>query len=706
MGRISIVVASALLLAEPFSIDAFVPSSTITQLDIEKNHPVFTSKGNEHGRIVKSSSSHFQLHALPSSSNLVSVTVDTTSLVQFFLETLISYGVPAFFTIFVIGFAAKSFKGAKKTNSVGANGGLFGKNVVTDLYDDLYGSSEDAKKKSPLYMLGGGRFKTSSPKNLGIPQQQYLSITKLNDVYQSYAYSLTAATQSKAKAAAQFRSKAFDSALQRAFDSSIEEISPAQKSDLLLEEKEFLKHGGGLLSSITELQTQLTEIVIKDEMDQMDVEIGEVDMQKDVIDATIVSENKDNEETKDKEEPASTDIVSRKDSKKKKKSGSSQKQLNKLVKQIEKENTELLRLEMEFVRAVIEIMGPNRANGIRSALLGNVAGGGAGIAGGLLRSLQNRPLAAILDTIGYSNEKSDGRNLFVTDFNGDVTASQVDFLREEVTAILRVAKPGDEALLILQTGGGTVTGYGLAASQLQRFKKQGVKLTICVEEVAASGGYMMTCVADKVIASPFAVLGSIGVISDMPNVYRRLKDEGIEFQTVTAGKYKRTLTPTKEVTEEDLAKSKTELEAILTLFKGFVKENRPSLDIDTVATGETWFGDDALNMGLCDELNAVDDVLVNYVDDGYNVYQVRFDPNQTPTSVLSSLLPSTSNAASSTENDTGLVRGAIRFLVKNILPTVTEEIANELKSATKSQVKDRYMMRDLANSSNNIKLQD
>lgn len=182
---------------------------------------------------------------------------------------------------------------------------------------------------------------------------------------------------------------------------------------------------------------------------------------------------------------------------------------------------------LEFVCTVVEIMGPDRANAIRAALLGNIAGGGAGVAGGLITSLKDRPLSAILNTIGYSDDSNSSRNLFVTDFPGDVSASQVETLREEVTAIIRAAKPGDEVLLTLQTGGGTVTGYGLAAAQLQRFKKHGMKLTICVEQVAASGGYMMSCVADTIIASPFAVLGSIGVISDMPNVYERLKKEGM-----------------------------------------------------------------------------------------------------------------------------------------------------------------------------------
>ncbi|EED86558.1 protease, partial [Thalassiosira pseudonana CCMP1335] len=215
-------------------------------------------------------------------------------------------------------------------------------------------------------------------------------------------------------------------------------------------------------------------------------------------------------------------------------------------------------------------------------------------------------------------------NLFVTRFSGDVSASQVNDLREEVTGILRASQPGDEVLMILQSGGGTVTGYGLSAAQLQRFKTKGLKLTICVEQVAASGGYMMCCTADRIVASPFAVLGSIGVISDIPNAYERLKQEGIEFQTITAGKYKRTVTPTKKVTKEDLKKSEEDINDILKLFKAFVKSQRPQLDIENVATGETWFGEDALAKGLCDEIATADDVLLEFVDNGYDVYEVAY----------------------------------------------------------------------------------
>lgn len=261
--------------------------------------------------------------------------VDTSSLTQYLLETVISNGVPAFFWIAVIAFAAKSFKSAKQASGGdGPNGGLFSsQSVVAEIYDDLYGSSPQSQRPSFPFSPRGGK---STPKNLGVPKDEYLKITKLNDKYQSFDYSLTAATQSKAKAAAMYRSKAFDSALQRSFDSSIEEITPAQKSDLLAEEKAFLAEGGNMLENLTRLQVQLTELIIREEMKGMDVEIGEVDAHpKDVLDATIIDEKKDDSEKKS---------VEKKDKKKDKKS------VSKLVKEIEKENTALLRLEMEFIR--------------------------------------------------------------------------------------------------------------------------------------------------------------------------------------------------------------------------------------------------------------------------------------------------------------------------------------------------------------------
>lgn len=242
--------------------------------------------------------------------------------------------------------------------------------------------------------------------------------------------------------------------------------------------------------------------------------------------------------------------------------------------------------------------------------------------------------------------KADSKHVYVLSFPGDVTASQVAGLRQEVTALSRFANAsrGDEVVLLLNTGGGTVTGYGLAAAQLMRIKSLGLNLHICVEQVAASGGYMMACCADKITASPFAVIGSIGVISELPNVYERLNREGIEFLTVTAGKYKRTLTPTKKPSDEDFVKTKADIEQVLVLFKDWVKTQRPSLDIDAVATGETWFGPDALERKLVDELITSDDVLLQKFDEGCEIFSVKFEEPKKG-GALGSLLPLGSSPA-------------------------------------------------------------
>lgn len=251
---------------------------------------------------------------------------------------------------------------------------------------------------------------------------------------------------------------------------------------------------------------------------------------------------------------------------------------------------------------------------------------------------------------------------FVLEFFGDIQASQVQQLRQEVTAIVQHAKAerGDRVVLILNTGGGTVTGYGLAAAQLQRIKAAGLHLTICVEQVAASGGYMMACIADRLVAAPFAVLGSIGVITDIPNVYDRLQKEGIEFQTVTAGKFKRTLTPTKKVTEEDKKKTKEDIEAIFLLFRNFVRDNRPQLDIDLVATGETWFGKDALERKLVDDLASSDDVLLELRKQGADLFKIKYQvPQSNPIRAL--LSPEATNTGSPATGFDGLAWWAQRF---------------------------------------------
>ncbi|MCH8248647.1 MAG: protease SohB [Proteobacteria bacterium] len=198
---------------------------------------------------------------------------------------------------------------------------------------------------------------------------------------------------------------------------------------------------------------------------------------------------------------------------------------------------------------------------------------------------------------------------FVIDFKGDLKASAVPSLREEVSAILDVATEKDEVLLRLENHGGVVHEHGLAASQLVRIRDRNIPLTVCVDKVAASGGYLMACVATKIYAAPFAILGSIGVLAQIPNFSRMLDSHGVDFEQITAGKYKRTVTIFGKNTDEDRAKLKEELEDVHSLFKEAVAKYRPDLDLEKVATGEHWYGTRALDLGLADELRTSDEVL-------------------------------------------------------------------------------------------------
>lgn len=198
---------------------------------------------------------------------------------------------------------------------------------------------------------------------------------------------------------------------------------------------------------------------------------------------------------------------------------------------------------------------------------------------------------------------------FVIDFKGDLKASAVPSLREEVSAILDVATDEDEVIVRLENHGGVVHEHGLAASQLARIRERNIPLIVCVDKVAASGGYLMACVASKIYAAPFAILGSIGVLAQIPNFNRALDSHGVDFEQVTAGKYKRTVTMFGKNSDEDRAKLKEELEDVHTLFKGAIARYRPDLDLEKVATGEHWYGTRALELDLADAIETSDAVL-------------------------------------------------------------------------------------------------
>ena len=226
-----------------------------------------------------------------------------------------------------------------------------------------------------------------------------------------------------------------------------------------------------------------------------------------------------------------------------------------------------------------------------------------------------------------AKESSSRPRSFVIDFKGDLKASAASSLREEVSAILDVATADDEVIVRLENHGGIVHEHGLAASQLARIRDRDIPLLVCVDKVAASGGYLMACVGTKVYAAPFAILGSIGVLAQIPNFNRMLDSHGVDFEQVTAGKYKRTVTMFGKNTDEDRAKLKEELEDVHTLFKDAVAKYRPELDLEKIATGEHWYGTRALELGLADELLTSDEVLAARADER-DLYHISYKIKQ------------------------------------------------------------------------------
>lgn len=247
---------------------------------------------------------------------------------------------------------------------------------------------------------------------------------------------------------------------------------------------------------------------------------------------------------------------------------------------------------------------------------------------------KNEVLETVLDKKAYKNytkqqkkaaKKDKPENkIFVISFKGDIQASQVEALRQEVSAVLAVATANDEIIVRIDSPGGVVNGYGFAAAQLERIRQAKLNLTICIDQVAASGGYMMSAVGNKVISAPFAIVGSIGVVGTVPNIHNLLEKNGINVEMHTSGEFKRTLTTMGENSEEGREKFKQDLQNIHELFKKHILSYRPALDMQKVGTGEYWFGKDALELGLVDKLQTYDDYIIEHLNNNLDVYQVEF----------------------------------------------------------------------------------
>jgi len=213
---------------------------------------------------------------------------------------------------------------------------------------------------------------------------------------------------------------------------------------------------------------------------------------------------------------------------------------------------------------------------------------------------------------------------FLLNFLGDMKASGVTRLSQEISTVLSVIKPGDEVIVRIESAGGFVHGYGLAAAELMRLRQRQIPLTITVDKIAASGGYLMACVGNKILAAPFSIIGSIGVLVQMPNFNRVLKENQVDFIQLTAGEYKRTVTMFGENTEAGKEKLKQEIEAVHQLFKNLIKENRPQVDVQKVATGEHWMGQQALTLNLVDEIKTSEDYLFERCEHA-NIYEICYE---------------------------------------------------------------------------------
>tara|TARA_B110000240_G_scaffold196231_1_gene247880 strand:- start:115 stop:1119 length:1005 start_codon:yes stop_codon:yes gene_type:complete len=240
------------------------------------------------------------------------------------------------------------------------------------------------------------------------------------------------------------------------------------------------------------------------------------------------------------------------------------------------------------------------------------------------------------------NKKTYDKKLFILDFKGNIKASEIVSLRREISGIILSYQESDEVLLRLENSGGTVHEHGLAAAQLKRLKDKNIPLTICVDKVAASGGYMMACVANKIIASPFAIIGSIGVLAQVPNFNKLLKNKGIDFEQHTAGNYKRTVTMFGENTDKDREKLGEQLQDIHVLFKDFITTNRKNIDIEKVATGEYWYGPKALELNLIDSIMTSDEYILSMTNE-FEIFHIQYKKLQTLSDKISKISSSASS---------------------------------------------------------------
>ena len=240
--------------------------------------------------------------------------------------------------------------------------------------------------------------------------------------------------------------------------------------------------------------------------------------------------------------------------------------------------------------------------------------------------------------------RPDKSNLYYLEFEGDIQASEAAKLKQEILVCLQVAKPTDVFLILVESSGGSVSNYGDLYSVMEMIKKRGHTLWVAIDRVAASGGYLISLPADKIFATPFALIGSIGVLSEVPNFGGLLDKYGVKMEEYTAGERKMNISMFRENGEEQKEHHRKKLGKIHELFKAQLVKYRGGLiekkgvDIGELMEGDFWMGENAFELGLVDELKSSVEILLDEKDH-FNILKVNYHNEPKMAGIMGMLKP-------------------------------------------------------------------